>query len=314
MPFKSIASPKKLSSLDGEIRAAAYLSNPGMVAMLSHSPERLGTFQLSGSAGKVTNVSIDGADGVALLSRDVALVLGEDHSVWALLDITHTPKLDQVGRDVRQLAFRPAGDTALALGWDDTATEFKISKHEVDARPFALRGTHRAIDIGETELYALVDGADGGQVRVHPGATPEPGASLRCNLPSPAAKLDHIRGGPRLIAVYKPGVASVCLCTGGPARLAAKMVVLEDRPTALGVIDTSLVATFSDGRAALYDSEAIAAASDGGPITPKSTTALGVRGTPETVLITSKGGATLWVGTSSGEVVSAALVRKQAIT
>ena len=201
--------------------------------------------------------------------------------MWALLDITHTPKMDQVARDTRALAFRPGGETALALGWDDSATELRLMKHEVEARQFALRGTHRAIDIGETETYAVVDGADGGQLRVHPGATPEPGASLRANLPQEAASLDQVRGGPRLVAVFKKGNRTVCLCTGGPNRLTAKLVQLEEAPLAIGVLETSFIATFADGRAALYDCEAIAAAGDNAPIAPKHVTSLGARGKPD---------------------------------
>src|SRR5262245_58485355 len=174
--------------------------------MVTHHPVRLGTFSLAGAAGKITNVSLDGAEAIALLSRDVAVVRGSDDSVWALLDITHTPKMDQVARDVRSLAFRPAGDTALAIGWDGHATELRLKKNEVDARPFQLRGSVRACDIGDTETYVVVDDA-GGQVRVHPGATPEPAASLRANLPAEASGLDRVHGCPRLVAIYKKGSA-----------------------------------------------------------------------------------------------------------
>jgi hypothetical protein len=313
MPFKTIGGPRKLSSVDAELKSGAYLVNPGLVAMVSASPVRLATFPTSGSAGKVTNVSLDGADAVALLSRDVAVVRGTDDSVWALLDITHTPKMDQVARDVRSLAMRPTGETALALGWDGGATELRLMRHEVEARPFALRGSLRAADVGETETYVVADGPDGGQLRVHPGPTPEPGASLRVNLPREAQPFDQVRGNPRLCAVFKPGTRTVCLGTGGPARLVAKLVELEDAPTAIGVLDTSFVATFADGRAALYDSEAIASASDAGPITPKHVTMLGTRGKPEALVLTSKGGTTLWIGTSTGEVLTATLVKKTAM-
>jgi hypothetical protein len=312
MPFKTFAAPRKLSSVDAEVRAAAFLSNPGIVAVLSTAPVRIATFSTSGAPGKVTNVSLDGAEAVALLSRDVAVVRGSDDSVWALLDITHTPKMDQVARDTRSLAMRPGGDTALALGWDGSATELRLSRTEVEARQFPLRGTLRAIDVGETEMYAVADGADGGQLRVHPGATPEPGASLRVNLPTEALSLDHVRGGPRLVAVFKPGTRTVCLATGGPARLVAKLVELEDAPTAVGVIETSLVVTFGDGRVALYDSDAIAAAGEGAAMTPKHIAPLGARGKPSALLLTTKGGTTLWVGTSTGEVLSATLVKKGA--
>ena len=313
MPFKTIAAPRKLSSVDAEVRAAAFLLNPGLVAVLSTSPVRIATFSTGGVPGKVTGVSLDGADAVALLSRDVAVVRGTDDSVWALLDITHTPKMDQVARDVRSLAMRPGGETALALGWDGSATELVLARHEVEARQFALRGTLRAVDVGETETYAVADGADGGQLRVHPGATPEPGAILKVNLPREAASLDHVRGGPRLVAVFKPGTRTVCLATGGPARLVAKLVELEAEPTALGVLETSLVAIFADGHAALYDADAIAAAGDGGPLAAKHSVPLGARGKPQALLLTGKGGATMWVGTSAGEVLSASLVKKAAI-
>jgi hypothetical protein len=313
MPFKTIGAPRKLSSLDAEVRAAAFLVNPGLMAVLSTSPVRLGTFSTTGTPGKVTNVSIDGAEAVALLSRDVAVVRASDDAVWALLDITHTPKMDQVARDMRALAMRPGGETALALGWDGSATELRLVQNEVEARHFPLRGSLRAVDVGESETYAVADGADGGQLRVHPGATPEAGASLRCNLPHEAASLDQVRGSPRLVAVFKPGIRTVCLATGGPARLGAKLVQLEEAPTALGVIETSLVVTFGDGRVALYDADALAAGSENGPITPRHTVPLGARGKPGALLLTSKGGATVWVGTSSGEVLSASLVKKTAI-
>ena len=310
MPFKSIATPRKLQSLDAEIRGAAILVNPGLVAMLSTSPVRLAALPMGGANGKITNISLDGAESVALLSRDVAVVRGSDDSVWALLDITHTPKMDQVARDVRYLSARPTGETALAIGWDGTATELRLNKHEVDARPFQLRGTLRACDIGESETYAVVDGEGGGQLRIHPGATPEPGASLRCNLPAEAAQLDRVRGGPRLVAVYKPGSQTVCLATGGPARLVAKLVQLEARPTDVVVLETSFIAIFEDGRAALYDAESISSATDSGPIQAKHTQALGGRGEPRTALLTGKGGATLWVGTSGGDVLSASVLKK----
>jgi hypothetical protein len=310
MPFKTIATPRKLSTIDADVRAAAFVNNPGMVAMLSHTPVRIATFAFGGAPGKVTNVSLDGAEAVALLSRDMAVVRGSDDSIWALLGITHTPKMEQVGRDARSLAFRPGGDTALSLGWDGSATELRLSRSEVEARQFALRSTLRAVDVGESECYAVADGADGGQVRVHPGATPEPGASLRCNLPREVAEYDQVRGCPRLVAVWKPGKRTVCLATGGPMRLAAKLVELEDAPTALGVLETSFIATFADGRAALYDSDAIAAAGDNGPITAKHVLPLGTRGKPEALTLTTKGGYTLWVGTSIGEVLCATVAKK----
>lgn len=311
MPFKALSSPKKLNDLHAEVRATAFLANPGLVAKLSSGPVRLAVHPIGSASSKITNVSLDGGEGVALLSRDVALVRSSDDSVWALIDISHTPKMEQVARDVRALCMRPTGETALALGWDGSATELRLSRHEVDARHFAVRGTLRACDLTDTETYAVVDGAGGGQLRVHAGPTPEPGASARVDLPREAADLDRVRGGQRLAAVYKPGVQTICVVTGGPSRLAAKLVQLDARPTDVAVSDTSLFVLFADGRAALYDADAIAAAGDG-PMASKHTTTLGVRGEPRTVQMTGKSSPTLYIGTSAGEVLTVAVVRKQA--
>lgn len=313
MPFKTLSAPRKILDLKADVRATAFLANPGLVAMVSNDPVRLAIQPTSGSGGKVTNTSLASAEQVALLSRDVAVVRSSDDSVWSLVDLVHTPKVEQVGRDVRALCMRPAGETALAIGWDGSATQLSFTKDEVVSRQFALRGTIRACDLTETETFALVDGADGGQLRVHPGATPEPGAELRCNLPQEAAAFDRVRAGARLAVVYKPGVATVCLITGGPNRLAAKLVQLHDKPVDVGVIETSLVAIFADGRVALYDADTIAAASDSGSIEARQLTPLGSSGDPRALLLTSKGGATLWVGTSAGEMVSMSLVRKSVV-
>lgn len=309
MPFKSIATPKKVHSLDAEIRGAAFLNNPGLVAMISHEPVRLGSIPASGANGKTTNISLPGAESVALLSRDVAVVRASDDAVWALIDITHTPKMDQVARDVRSLSMRPGGETALAIGWDGTATELRLNKNEVDARQFPLRGTVRCCDVGETETYVVVDDG-GGQLRIHPGATPELGASLRANLPAGAAGLDRVRGCPRLVAMYKKGSRTVCVATGGPGRLNPKLVELEGAPTDVAVLETTMIVSFDDGRVALYDSEAIAAASESGPITAKHILPFPGRGTPTVLMLTSKGGSTLWVGTSGGDVMSAPVLKK----
>jgi hypothetical protein len=312
MPFKTLTSPRKVHDLHAEVRGSAHLVNPGLVAKVSSGPVRIVVHPVSGTGTKVTNVSLDAAEEVALLSRDVAVVRAGDDAVWALLDITHTPKMDQVARDVRALCMRPTGETALILGWDGSATNLTLGKHEVLARPFAVRGEIRAAELTETETYTVVDGADGGQLRIHPGSTPEPAASGRINLPAEAAKLDRVRGGARLAAVYKRGSQTVCLVTGGPARFTVKLVQLDDKPTDIAVMDTSFVASFRDGRAALYDADAIAAATDAEPIQPKAVISLNVGGEPRTLLVTGKSSPTLWVGTSTGELVSVGVMRKQA--
>jgi hypothetical protein len=312
MPFKNVTPPRKVNDLNAEVRATAYLATPGLVAKLTADPVRLAVHTVAGAAGKVTNISLSGADDVALLSRDVAVVRNGDE-VWALIDITHTPKMDQVARDTRALHSRATGEVALALGWDGSATTLTLTRHEVTARQFALRGTVRAADLGDNETYVVVDGAEGGQLRVHPGATPEPGASGRVTLPQAAAKLDRVRGGHRLSAVYGRRKSAVCVVTGGPGNnLTAKMIELEAPALEVAVFDTSLFVVFADGRVALYDGDAIARAGDA-PAEPKSTVAAGGRGEPRTLLLSGKGSPNVWVGTSTGEVLFATAVRKAAL-
>ena len=184
------------SDLNAEVRAAAYLPTPGWSPCCRARPRASRRQPMSGSGGKVTNISLDGTDGVALLSRDVAVVRASDDAVWALLDITHTPKMDQVG--ARRAVALPCAPAARRRS-PSAGTGARASSASPATRswraPSRSAAPLRAVDVGETETYAVVDGADGGQLRVHPGATPEPGASLRCNLPSEAASL---RSRPRL--------------------------------------------------------------------------------------------------------------------
>ncbi len=310
MPFKTLSSARKLQDLGSEVSAAAYLSNPGHVAVLGRDPARLALFPTTGTGGKVTNVDLEGAAAVALLSRDVAVVRTADDAVWTLSDILHSAKVDQVARDCRALCPNPAGTKALALSWDGGGVELTLDRNDVESRWFPIRGSIRACDLTETETFTVVDGDDGGQVRVHPGSTPEPGASLRCNLPAEAATFDRIRGGARLSVVFKPGHTTVCVLMGGPHRLAARLVELPQPAIDLAVVDTSLVAVFPDGRAALFDSEAVLTAMENGALTPRHSISLGLSAEPTVLVATSRGGPSIWVGSSAGEISSAALVRK----
>lgn len=309
MPFKNLTAPRKVHSLDADIRGVAVLSSPALVAMVSTDPVRLGVCQAGGSSGKTTNLSLSGAEDVALLSKDIAAVRSED-AVWALLDITHTPKMDQVGRDARLLAPRPGGETALTLGWDGSAAEIKLNKHEVEARPFVLRGSVRSFDVTEGETYVVVDsGGEGGELRVHPGATPEPGASHRANLPGGAAKLDRVRGGQKLSAIYKRGSSAVCAVVKSAGKLSAKMIALDAPAADVAVLESSLFVAFADGRVALYDGAAIEGAG-AAPLAPTATLPLGARGEPRVIAIAGKASPSLWIGTSAGEMLSASILRK----
>ena len=145
MPYKNLSTPRKVASLGAEIRGAAMLTSPSIVAMVSTDPVRLAIQPSSGTA-KVVNVALPGADDVGFLSKDVALVRSGD-DVWALIDITHQPKMEQVGRDARLLSAHPAGERALLLSWDGTATAFALE--QTRGRSAAVRAAgHGAIARG----------------------------------------------------------------------------------------------------------------------------------------------------------------------
>lgn len=311
MPFKNLSSPRQVNQLDAEVRSVAHLANPELVAVLSADPVRIAIHQASGGNPKTTNISLTQGDEVALLSRDVALVRSGD-AVWAVLNIAHSPKMEQVARDIRALCMRPTGSTALAFGWDGSATEITLNKNDVDARTFPLRGDVRAADITATDTYVVVDKGDGGELRVHPGGTPEPGANWRASLPRDAASFDRLRSAPKLSVVWKRGSPDVCVVTASGGRLVAKMVRLAESPIDMAVYDTSMFAIFPGNRAALYNADAIAGAGEGA-LEPTASISINARGELRTVAATGKNAPQLWVGSSAGDVLTVALVRQSSI-
>lgn len=311
MPFKNLSSPRQVNQLDAEVRSVAHLANPELVAVLSADPVRIAIHQASGGNPKTTNISLTQGDEVALLSRDVALVRSGD-AVWAVLNIAHSPKMEQVARDIRALCMRPTGSTALAFGWDGSATEITLNKNDVDARTFPLRGDVRAADITATDTYVVVDKGDGGELRVHPGGTPEPGANWRASLPRDAASFDRLRSAPKLSVVWKRGSPDVCVVTASGGRLVAKMVRLAESPIDMAVYDTSMFAIFPGNRAALYNADAIAGAGEGA-LEPTASISINARGELRTVAAAGKNAPQLWVGSSAGDVLTVALVRQSSI-
>ncbi|HZF53241.1 MAG TPA: hypothetical protein VE093_31535 [Polyangiaceae bacterium] len=311
MPFKNLSSSRQVNQLDAEVRSIAHLANPELVAVLSADPVRVAIHQASGGNPKTTNLTLTQGDEIALLSRDVVLVRSGD-AVWAVLNIAHSPKMDQVARDIRALCMRPTGSTALAFGWDGSATELTLSKNDVEARTFQMRGDVRAADMTATDTYVVVDKGDGGELRVHPGGTPEPGANWRATLPREAASFDRLRSAPKLSVVYKRGSADVCVVTASGGRLAAKMVRLAESPIDMAVYETSMFAIFPSGRAALYNADALAGAGTGA-LDPTASISVNARGELRTVTAAGKGSPQLWIGTSAGDVLNVPLVRQSSI-
>jgi hypothetical protein len=302
MLIQSFEPPRKLhSDLGAGVSAGAVLQGSGLVALMTTRPVRLLVQPEGGAEGLSVDVSIESAQEIALLSKDVAVVLDGEHVLWAVSDLHAAVKLKPIARDVRALAARSHGESALAAGMDGKARAVTLSRGAVTSRAFGLRGGLRACDIGEQLTYAVVDGKSGGQLRIHPGVTPELGTSARVALPEGAAGLDRVRGGQKLTAVYARGEATVCVVRG-PAPLAAKVVQLEAKPADVAVLDRYLLVAYSDGRLALYDGEAILRAGDA-PLTATNVVALGGNGKPQVILAgVGKAGPALWVGTSTGEV------------
>lgn len=307
MPYKSLSAPRRVESLDAEVCGAAAFDRDGLVAMVSSSPARCGFVPINSGTNKVINLSLDRGDEIAFLSRDVALVRS-DNDLWAVLDIHHRAKFERVATNVRALCGRSSGERALALTWEGQAYEATMSGYEVDARSFALRGTVKLADLSATDTFVVVEVPGGLELRLHPGATPEPGANGRAPLPSEANKLDRLKGGMALSVLYKRGSNEVCIVPQSGGRLQARMVDVGAPVACAATSETSLVVAYEDGRAALFTGDNLKTGEYS--VTAAHTLSLGARGEPTSLLITSKGSAVAWVGTSSGEMIRVSLPRK----
>jgi hypothetical protein len=309
MPYKSLSAPRRVESLDAEVCGAAAFDGAGLVAMVASSPARCAFVPIASGTNKVINLSLDRGDDIAFLSRDIAVVRS-DGDLWAVLDIHHRAKFERVATNVRSLCGRPSGERALALTWEGHAYETTVSGYEVSARQFALRGTVKLADVGQTDTFVVVEVPGGGlELRMHPGATPEPGANGRAPLPSEASKLDRLKGGMALSVLYKRGSSEACIVSQTGGRLQAKMINVGSPIACAATSETSLVVAFEDGRAALFTGDTLKDGSDS-TLTPTHSLSLGARGEPTTMLITSKGSANVWVGTSSGEIIRTSLPRR----
>jgi hypothetical protein len=306
MSYKNVTAPKLVASLDGAIVGGSFHKKLGSVALVAHNPSGLAIVGQSGSPARTLGVSLDEPSDIALISRDLAAVRSGSQ-VWSLVDLAHKPRVDPLMDDVKQLV-GPQGDKALALGWDNRGHELAPGKNDVDVRAFPLRGAHRCVDVGEVETYAIVDGDGDGELRVHPGASPEQGSLTKVALPLGAKRLDRLRGARFLQVAWKRGDATVCAVKRAGNRMDPKLTRLDAPVNDLVVVDDCFVAATSDGQLRLYDPAAIDAAT-ASRIEPKSTTSAGGSGDPTTLVVA---GTTLFVGTSSGEILTATIVRAQA--
>ena len=299
MPFKKLSAPKKLANLGAEVVALAPLESGNLVAAITTDPVKVSAHPITAGNHKVTNISLDEAQAGALIDKRIAVVKSGD-DLWALLDIQHTPKMEQVGRDIRSLAACPNGGTALAVGWDGNGAALAFQNNEVGGRQFVLRGDVRCASLTKDRCYVVVDQGPGGQLREHPGGTPESGAMARADLPAEAAGMDRLAGGQQLCVLSKRGANQICVCRReGTQAYGAKMV---DVPGVVdvAVLETSMFVVTADGRLLLFDGETLA----GGPeLEPTHAVPVRADGTPTVIASTSKGGNRIWIGTAAGDVV-----------
>lgn len=305
MPFKNISQPKTLVTLDGEVRAAAWLKKEGIVALCSSDPSQLWFAGLDGKNAKVSKAGLPEVDDLGLLSRDVAVVRS-GNDAWALLGIAHTAKMDRVTDDVRSLAFRPTGQTALILGWGGNATELAVKGNDVVARPFSLRSTIRSTYIGEGECYVVTDDGDG-EFRIHPGATPEPGSTGKTTMPSAGKKLDRLAGGKFFSAAWAYGSQDLIGFTRAGNRVDAKTLHLDAPATAVAVAETSMLVGTGDGRVHLFDKESVAGATS---LSIEAKHVVDVGGEPKVILVVNQ---QIFVGTASGEIKTSNLARGEVV-
>ena len=298
MPFTKLAAPKKIASLGEQVVALAPLERDRLLAAVTTDPVKLCVSPLGSGTPKTHDVSLDEAKAVALLNKDVAVVATAD-ALWALLDIKHSPKIEQVGRDMRALYPHPSGGSAFALGWDGSGVEVGYAAGEVGGRSFVLRGDIRAASITDDRCFVIMEGGGGGQFREHPGATPESGAVGRAELPAEAAGFDRLSAGHDLCAVGKRGERRVCLLRRDGAGFSVGMVELEHEVHDFVVLETSLVTLGTDGRLRLFGATALEAEHPAvtADVVP------GLTGDATAMCATSKGGARIWVGSAGGDLV-----------
>ena len=310
MTLTAIHNPQKQADLDAAVRATAIFSGAGLVGVLTSGPARLALLPFAGGPGETVEVAVESPQDLALLSRDVAVVRSADGSLWSLAGLGAEPRVRQIGRDVRVLAPRAAGDSALSLHQDGSAGAVTLSRQEVAVRSFTVRGgALRACAVGESVTHVVLDGDGGAQLRIHPGATPELGTSAKVALPAEARDLGELRAGHALSVLHKRGSASLCVISGSPSKLVARMVELDAKVADTVVIDDALIVAFADGRLALYD-EAMLAETAGGLLAPTFALTPAARGKPRalaTAII--KGHPVLWIATTAGEVLRAPLAR-----
>jgi hypothetical protein len=303
MPFKALASLKKVGNLDAEVVAIAPLETDQLVGVVTNDPVKVALYPYASGTTKVKNVGLDNVGAIALINKTAAVVKtgGE---LWGVLDLQHTPKVEQVGRDIRALCHFPKGGTALALGWDGHGAALALEGREVGGRQFTLRGDVRTATLDSTHTFVVVNGVGGpgGQLRVHPGQTPENAATGRADLPSDATGLNRMSASQSLIVLAKRGADSVCVIRPRGNALEPNMLAVPGGVVDVAVIESSMFVVCADGKVRLYNS-AMLARLGSDILEPTFQLDLRPKGEPTVIVASQRGGNKLWVGTKGGDVL-----------
>jgi hypothetical protein len=303
MPFKSIASLQKIASLDAEVVAIAPLENDRICGVLTNDPVKLAVYPFASGTKKEKSIGLEDVTGLALINKSVA-VIKTGGELWGVINIQHSPKIDQVGRDIRALAHFANGGMALAVGWDGNGAALAIDKNEVGGRTFVLRGDLRAVALDAVNTYTIVNGAGtaGGQLRIHPGQTPEPGAIARVDLPSDAKGFNRLAASPDLVVLTKAGADSVCIVRAPTGGVEPVMLAVPGTVADVAVLESSMVVVCRDGKVRLYNSEVLARVGTD-IIDPTFELNLKLSGAPTVVTTSTRTGNKLWIGSKGGDLV-----------
>lgn len=303
MPYRSIAAQKVLTNIGAEVVAIAPDETSGVVAAFSSDPVKIALQPMASGVAKVKEISLDYAQGGLLIDKRVALVKSGD-DVWAVVDIQHSARIEQVVREARGLYNHPRQAMGLAISWDSQGHDLRVKGSDVEPRSFVLRGDVRACSMDAERCYVAVDGSGGGKYREHRGATPESGTNVKCDLPAASSSFDRLAGGEQLSALYKAGSTEVCLILKeGVGALTTKMVQLPAPVAALCCLETSLFALCSDGLLRLFSGDNLRRISDGGCPDANFEITVKGQGRPTAMASTTKGGNRLWVGTHGGDIL-----------
>lgn len=308
MTTSHLDSPRLIADLGVGITAHASLAT-GVAAFLTARPTRIVLGHASGSLDEPIDLPRINALDLALPSKDYAFVRDREGTVWSV-PLTDPLRVREVARDIQALCARPAGESALAISEHGKLYNLSLSRGEVGVRPIDVPGRTRAVDVSEGSTHLLAEGDGGGQLRIYAGTAIDRGPIARVTLPEEAAGFENVRSGGTSCVTYKRGESALCLVTREGSHAHARMVDIEAPIADVAVTPSSIVVAFADGRLALYDAATVASTDERRAI-PTNVKALGCKGRPRFVFaLTTKGSTSIWVGTTTGEVVVSSLVER----